>query len=261
MATPADDRDELAQALYTALRTRSPIEPPTDRHDLTLSNAYDVQKRLVERRRADGAEPVGHKIGLTSEGIQSQLGVDEPDYGTLLDAMFVEDGVVSRAALIEPRIEPEIGFLIAEPLTPPVTATDVLAATDGVIPVLEVVDSRVRDWEIRIEDTIADNASSGVYLTGEAVTSIADVDLSLEGVKLYRNGELLETGLGADVLGHPAEAVSWLANKLGEYDRSLEPGHLVLSGSMTPAVDLRADDVVSAEFTRVGTVRARVVGG
>jgi 2-keto-4-pentenoate hydratase len=257
MAVSDDTREELADALYEALRTQEPIDRLTAEHDLTMADAYDVQTRFIDRRLDDGAEIVGHKIGLTSDGIQEQLGVDEPDYGRLLDTMFVEGREIPGEDLIAPRIEPEIGFIMEEPLDPPVTYLDVLDATGSVLPVVEVIDSRVRDWDIRIEDTIADNASSALYVAGEQ-TSLADTDLSLEGVKLYKNGTLESSGVGAAVLDHPARSVAWLANTLSDLDERIEAGHVVLSGSLTPAVDLAPGDVVSVEFTSIGTVNARL---
>ena len=258
MPVAADTLAELAASLYDALRSGSPIDRLTADHDLTTADAYDVQTRFVDRRLADGADVVGHKVGLTSDGIQEQLGVEEPDFGRLLDTMFVDGRVVPGDELIQPRIEPEIGFVLAEPLDPPVTYLDVLNATGSVLPVVEVIDSRVRDWDIRIEDTIADNASSALFLTGERTTVPDDHDLSLEGVKLYRNGELESSGVGAAVLDHPARSVAWLANTLADLNERLEAGHLVLSGSLTPAVDLAPGDVISVEFTSIGTVNARL---
>jgi 2-keto-4-pentenoate hydratase len=257
MPVPAETRDELAGDLYEAWQDAEPIDRLTADHDLTIEDAYDVQRRFVDRRLADGAAVVGHKIGLTSAGIQDQLGVDQPDFGRLLDTMAVEGPRVPTADLIAPRVEPEIGFLIDEPLEPPVTALDVLIATHAVLPVLEIIDSRVRDWDIRIEDTIADNASSARYLTGGEIRAVGGSDLSLEGVKLYRNGELADSGVGAAVLDHPARAVAWLAETLDELGERLEAGHLVLSGSMTPATDVASGDVVTAEFTSLGSVTAR----
>lgn len=257
MPVDGETRDDLAAALYTALRDGDPIDRITASHDLTVAEAYDIQTRLIDHRLDDGAAIVGHKIGLTSEGIQEQLGVDQPDYGRLLDTMRVENRVVPVDDLIEPRIEPEIGFLIGERLSPPVTTLEVLAATEGVVPVLEVIDSRIRDWDIRLTDTIADNASAGLYLAGDMLHPAAGTDLSLEGVKLSRNGTLESSGIGAAVLDHPARAVAWLGNTQADLDETLEPGHLVLSGSMTPAIDLRPGDVVTAEFATIGSLTAR----
>lgn len=258
MSVDDQTREDLAESLFTALREREPIDRLTETHDLTIEDAYDVQSRLIDRRLAEGASVVGHKVGLTSEGIQEQLGVDEPDFGRLLDTMFVSGREIPVDELISPRVEPEIGFLLGESLEPPVTYLDVLDATRGVTPVIEVIDSRVRDWDIRIQDTVADNASSALYLAGEEVTPLDGLDLSLEGVKLYKNGTLESSGVGAAVLDHPARSVAWLANTLADLDERLEAGHLVLSGSVTPAVDVEEGDVLTAEFTSVGSLTARL---
>ncbi|WP_254822933.1 2-keto-4-pentenoate hydratase [Haloglomus halophilum] len=252
-----DTRDELAASLYEAHETSEPIAPLTDGRSLTKADAYDIQSKFVDRRLADGATVTGHKVGLTSDGIQEQLGVDEPDFGRLLDTMFV-DGSVPFEELIQPRVEPEIGFVMGEALDPPVTYLDVLRATRAVVPVLEVIDSRVRDWDIGIQDTIADNASSAMYLAGEQTNAVDGLDLSLEGVKVHRNGAYQDGGVGAAVLGHPARAVAWLANTLADLGERLEPGQLVLSGSFIPAIDLHPGDTLTVEFTSLGTVTARV---
>lgn len=260
MPVDADVREELAESLYEAHESAEPIGRLTATHDLTVADAYDVQSRFVDRRLEDGASVTGHKVGLTSDGIQEQLGVDEPDFGRLLDTMFVEGQTIPADDLIAPRVEPELGFLIGEPLEPPLTYLDVLNATRSVVPVLEVIDSRVRDWDIRLPDTVADNASSALYLTGEELSPADATNLSLEGVKLYRNGGLTASGVGAAVLDHPARAVAWLANTLADFDQRLDVGHLVLSGSLTPAVDIEPGDTLTAEFTTVGSLTAHVDG-
>lgn len=258
MSVPEETRDELASALFAALRDAEPIDRPSATHDLTIEDAYEIQSRLIDRRIDGGATVVGHKVGLTSQAIQDQLGVDQPDFGRLLDTMFVEGREIPADELIAPRVEPEIGLLVGERLDPPVDYLDVLSATRAVVPVLEVIDSRVRDWDIGIQDTIADNASSALYLTGESLASGDGRDLSLEGVKFFRNGVLEASGVGAAVLDHPARSVAWLANTLADLGESLDAGHVVLSGSLTPAIDVEAGDVVTAEFTSIGSLTARV---
>jgi 2-keto-4-pentenoate hydratase len=258
MTVTEQTRDDLAESLYTALREGDPIDQLTATHDLTIEDAYDIQTRFVERRIDDGATVVGHKVGLTSDAIQNQLGVNEPDFGRVLDTMFVNGRTIPADELIAPRVEPEIGFLIEEELEPPVNYLDILNATRGVLPVFEVIDSRIRNWDINIQDTIADDASSALYLTGESITSIDGIDLSLEGIKLYRNGVLEASGVGAAVLEHPARAVAWLVNTLADLDEQLLAGQIVLSGSCTPAVDLNRGDVLTAEFSSIGSLTARV---
>lgn len=258
MPVTEQTRDNLAESLYTALQDGDPIDQLTATHDLTIEDAYDIQTRFIDRRINDGATVVGHKVGLTSEAIQNQLGVNEPDFGRVLDTMFIDGQTIPANELIAPRVEPEIGFLIEDGIEPPVNYLDVLNATQGVLPVFEVIDSRIQNWDIEIEDTIADDASSALYLTGESISSVDGIDLSLESVKLYRNGVLEASGMGAAVLEHPARAVAWLANTLADLDEQLQASHIVLSGSCTPAVDLNSGDVLTAEFSSIGSLTARV---
>jgi 2-oxopent-4-enoate hydratase len=245
--------DSLAAELDEALQTGTPIAPITDRHDVSIEDAYEIQDAFVEKRIERGQSIVGHKIGLTNEGIQDQLGVTEPDFGRVLDGMVVSDRHIPAEDLIAPRIEPEIGFVLDEELEPPVNPLDVLSATRAVLPVAEVIDSRVADWNIQIEDTIADNASSALIVPGESLSAETDIDLSMEGVKLFKNGILESAGIGANVLEHPSKAVAWLANTIGQMGDSLEAGELVLSGSFVPATDIEPGDVIELRFTTLGS--------
>lgn len=247
-------RESLAQDLYNALDTAKPIDRLTAQYDLTIEDAYRIQDHFLTERLTAENQIVGHKIGLTSDGIQSQLGVSEPDFGRLLSDMHVEAPTINTESLINPRIEPEIGFLLEESLEAPVTYFDVLDATASVFPVFEIIDSRIADWDIRIQDTIADNASAGLFTTGEVLTDPSGIDLSFEGVKLWKNGQVEASGIGEHVLGHPAKAVAWLANTLDAMGDSVEANEIILSGSFTPAVDISSGDVLTAEFSRIGSV-------
>ncbi|MDQ2052210.1 2-oxopent-4-enoate hydratase [Natronolimnohabitans sp. A-GB9] len=260
MSVDETTRDKLAASLYEAQQTGEPIGRLTLEHDLSIEDAYDVQSRLIDFHVEKGATIVGHKVGLTSEAIQEQLGVDEPDFGRLLDTMFVDGRTVPVGELVEPRVEPEVGFILDEALEAPVTYLDVLSTTRSIVPVIEVIDSRVTDWDIQIQDTIADNASSALYVTGDQTNNVEDIDLSLEGVKLYRNGTLESSGVGAAVLGHPARAVAWLVNTLDDLDEQLKQGELILSGSFTPAIDISEGDVITTEFGSIGSVTFRADG-
>ncbi len=251
-------RDQIAADLYEALQAGDPIDRLTAAHEFSIQDAYGIQDRFIERRLTGANRVVGHKIGLTSEGIQEQLNVSEPDFGRLLTDMFVSEHAVPAGELISPRIEPEIGFRLDRSLEPPVTYLDVLEATRSVFPVLEIIDSRIADWDIRIQDTIADNASAGLFVTGEALHDPRDRDLSFEGVKLWKNGRLDARGIGANVLDHPARAVAWLANTLEEMGDTLEAGEIVLSGSFTPASDIATGDVITAEFSSIGSITVRL---
>jgi 2-keto-4-pentenoate hydratase len=188
--------------------------------------------------------------------MQQMMGVDEPDYGHLLDDMFVLEGsAIPAADFCDPRVEVEVAFVLGKGLTGPgVSAADVLRATDFVLPAIEVIDSRIRDWKIGLADTIADNASSARVVLGGHPTSLNDVDPRTIGAVLRKNGEVVETGAAGAVLGNPVTAVAWLANKVHSFGVTLEPGHVIMPGSCTRAVDVNAGDVIRADFDYLGYV-------
>lgn len=252
----------IAAELQEAERDRRPVDPPAGRYPhLRPDDAYAIARVNIDRRLAAGARIVGHKIGLTSPAMQEMLGVHEPDYGHLLDDMVVPDGgTVSVARFCEPRVEPEIAFrLSAELRGPGVEAADVLAATDAVAPALEIIDSRVADWRITWWDTVADNASSGAFVVGPWRPLGEAGDLESLDVELYLDDVVVETGSSSAVLGHPAVAVAWLANALAGHGSGLEAGSIVLSGSCTRAVDVRAGSRVRGVVTGLGSVSATFV--
>ena len=254
--------EDLAAELLQAWEKRVPVDPLTERFpSLTVAQAYEIQLALVRRRLAGGRRVVGKKIGLTSKAMQDLLGVHEPDYGHLLDDMVVPNGeAIAVSRLLQPRCEGEIAFLLKRDLAGPgVTVADVLAATEAVMPALEIVDSRVRDWRIKIQDTVADNASSALLVLGDRLTPVQGLDLRLVGMVLEKNGQVMSTGAGAAVLGHPAAAVAWLANKLGEFGVALKAGEVVLSGALTAALPIAAGDAFRAEFDRLGSAAVRFV--
>lgn len=213
----------------------------------------------MAERVAAGARIVGHKVGLTSLAMQQQLGVDQPDFGHLLDDMMHPEGQpVPIGRFIAPKVEPEIAFLLARPLSGPgVTVPAALAAVGAVLPAVEIIDSRIVDWRITLADTIADNASSGGVVVGSRPIPIENLDLRLLGCVMQHNGAPAGVGAGAAVLGSPINALVWLANVLGERGVGLEEGHVVLPGSMTVAVAVEAGDVVTAEFGGLGTLTIR----
>jgi 2-keto-4-pentenoate hydratase len=223
-----------------------------------LDDAYAVQRELRVLDLSDGARLVGHKIGATSEAIRRMFGVDHPDFGYLTDRMTLPDGArVPYAGLIAPLVEGEIAFRLGTPLSGrTVTAEDVLAATSEVVPVLEVLDSRIADWAINLVDTVADNASAAVAVLGTPVNP-AGVDLAREEMTLTVDGQVY-TARGSAVLGHPAEAVAWLARVLSTYDESLSAGDLVLAGAWTEAVKLAPGMTAEATFSSLGTVTLTV---
>lgn len=253
----------IAEALRDAERRAVPIEPLAAQYAMTVDQGYRIQELAIEQRVARGEQVTGMKIGLTSAVMQRQLGVHEPDYGHLLNAMEYPDGAeIAIDRLIAPRVEGEIAFHLACDLTGPgVTAADVMGATDTVFPALEVIDSRIRDWRITQADTIADNASAAAFVLGRPGRSPVGLDLTTVGLVLKQNDVVVETGVGAAVLGNPAFAVAWLANRLAAYGQSLRSGQVVLSGSLVAAVPVHAGDVVEAALGGLGRVRCAFMAG
>ncbi|UGS38234.1 2-keto-4-pentenoate hydratase [Capillimicrobium parvum] len=253
------DVDAYARALDEARTARRPIAPLTDaRPDLSVANAYAIAERLVALRcQTQNARVVGHKVGLTSIAVQRQLGVDQPDFGVLLDVMQLDDGgVVSARDYIAPRVEPEIAFHLGSSLAGPgVTVEAVRAATAAVQPAIELVDSRVADWRIRLADTVADQASAAGFVLGGRRVGLDEVDVTAIDVELRRDGEAMQRGTTAEVLGDPCAAVAWLANTLADIGRTLRPGDIVLSGACTPMVDAAPGVTFSARFGDLGEVR------
>lgn len=250
-------RHRSAQALRRAEAAAFPVEPLSRTYPaLDVTDAYDVQLRNINARFGDGARLVGHKVGLTSAAMQELLGVDEPDFGHLLDEMVVADGAsVVTAGLCAPRVEPEICFRLARTLRgPAVTVEDVLAATEAVAPALEIVDSRIKDWQITLEDTVADNASSAAVVHGPWAPLADGLDLAAVSVDLFVDGQSIARGDGGAVLGHPAAAVAWLANTLARFGTALKPGQIVLPGAMTTAPFVTAGQRFEAHFGSLGTV-------
>ncbi len=248
---------ESAVLLDSAERNRIPVAPLSETYPtLTPGQAYAIQSAWLELKRMEGGQLVGRKIGLTSKPMQEQLGVNEPDYGFILDTMVVPSGsVLPRAAFLLPRIEPEIAFWLAEDLSGPgVTAEQVLAATQGVSAALELVDSRIENWRIKLVDTIADNASSARLIVSKQRLSPQELDLASEGVELWCDDELVGSGTGAAVLGHPAIAAAWLVNKLAEFGVSLLKGQVVLPGAMCASVSVTAGKTYRAVYPKLGEV-------
>lgn len=250
----------LGDELHHALENRSPVEPLTSRFpDLTIEEAYRIQQHMIRHRLRRGETVIGKKVGVTSKAVQTMLGVDQPDFGHLLSGMVYNVGeAIPIDTLIQPRAEGEIAFVLKRDLRGPgVTAADVLRATEGVMPCFEIVDSRIRDWKIRIQDTVADNASCGVFVLGDRMVDPRSVDLALCGMVLEKNGEVAATGAGAAALGHPANAVAWLANTLGRLGIGLQAGEVVLSGSLAALVPVEAGDSLSMAIGGVGACSIR----
>lgn len=257
MTSPGD----RAAALYTAFRDRAPIAPFTDdQPDMSVAEAYEVQRAYVDLLLADGGgQVIGYKLGLTSEPMQQMMGVHEPDYGPVLSHMVFEDAAtVDLSAYIQPRVEAEIALVLDRDLAGPnLTAVDVLAATRGAVAAIEMVDSRIVDWKIKLADTISDLASSAATILSPDVVPIEGWDPRLVGMVVSLNDEIVDTGAGAAALGSPLEAVAWLANTLAGYGESLQAGWFVMTGALHRAFPIQAGDVVRAEFGRLGTVTVR----
>jgi 2-keto-4-pentenoate hydratase len=251
------DLDAAAAALWAAQEERRPIDPLTHTYPgIDVEDAYSIQLRNISRRLDCGDRVKGHKVGLSAKAMQQMLGVDEPDYGHLLESMFLfEADIVPVNRFLQPRVEIEVAFVLGRPLVGPgVTVADVVRATEFVLPSIEIVDSRVVDWRIKLPDTIADNASSGAVVLGGNPTRLVDLDVRLIGATLRRNGELRETGASGAVLGNPAVAVAWLANKVAAFGVGLEPGHVIMPGSCTRMIPVGPGEQVWAEFDRLGHV-------
>lgn len=250
----------LAHELLTAETTRKPIKPITERYPtLTSEDSYAIQLEIVKAKQELGQAIVGKKIGLTSKAMQQALGVYEPDYGHVMNSLVVSDcDRIQMEELIQPKLEAEIAFVLKDDLTgPDVNVARVLKATEGIMAAIEVIDSRIENWRIRIQDTIADNASIGRVVLGGRLVSVEDLDLRLQGMVLRKNGEIVSCGSSAAVLGNPAQAVAWLANKISHFGLRLNAGEFVMSGSLVAAIDVRTDDEVTAEFDELGSVTTR----
>ncbi|WP_028603204.1 2-oxopent-4-enoate hydratase [Ottowia thiooxydans] len=252
--------NQLGDELYEALKACRTLEPLTNRHpDISIDDAYAIQQRMMKRRLDAGEKVVGKKIGVTSKAVMNMLGVYQPDFGWLTDGMVYNEGeAIEASTLIQPKAEGEIAFVLKRTLKGPgVTAADVLAATEGVMACFEIVDSRIQDWKIKIQDTVADNASCGVFVLGDRLVDVRDVDLATCGMVLEKNGEIVATGAGAAALGHPANAVAWLANTLGAHGIALEAGEVVLSGSLAIMVPVKAGDNLRVSIGGIGSCSVR----
>ncbi len=255
---------ELSEYLINAEKIRKGVQPLTEIDPkLSVEEAYQIQLETVQRKLNQGQIVVGKKIGLTSVAMQNLLGVNEPDYGHLFNEMEVEvGGDIPFNRVMQPKVEAEIAFVLKEDLFgPSITAEDVLRATDYVVPALEIVDSRILNWKIKLADTIADNASSGLFVLGKIPVDVQNLKLAEVKMSFYKNGELMNTGIGSDVLGHPANCVAWLANKLSQFGTSLKAGEIILSGALSAAIDAKPGDEFTATFDALGEVYVRFIEG
>lgn len=250
----------IAQKLYEAERSCTQMEAPTkDFPELKTEDAYEIQLLNIKRKVEEGEKVIGMKVGLTSKAMQNLLNVNEPDYGHLTDKMLLLEGeVCSFDELIQPKVEGELAFCLKKGLKGPgVTIADVYNATDWVVPAIEIVDSRIRDWKIKLSDTIADNGSSARFVLGSKMTPITKVDMRLTGMTLEKNGELVNSGTCAEVLGNPAAAVAWLANKLSAFDIELKEGSIVMAGALTAAQVVERGDSFTVNFYGMGSLTVK----
>ncbi len=257
MALSKETIERLGDELFSALRAREMLRPLTEREPaIDIDDAYRISLRMLERRTAEGERVVGKKIGVTSKPVQDMLGVHQPDFGFLTDTMHVDNGAVvslSAAKLIQPRAEGEIAFVLKKDLRGPgVTEDQVIDATDYVSPCFEIVDSRIRDWKIKIQDTVADNASCGVFVLGPDRVDPRTLDLAAVKMDILKNGEHIAAGLGSAVQGHPATAVAWLANTLGRFGIPFLAGEIILSGSLAPLLPITPGDRFEMTLDGIG---------
>ena len=253
------DIQKAATALMEAESEKKPIAPFTSStEEISVDEAYQIQLHQIHHKVNKGAVIVGKKIGLTSKAMQDMLNVNQPDYGHLLNDMIYEEGEpISLTQFIQPKIEFEIAFVLKKDLKGPgVTLNDVIDATDYIVPALEVIDSRISDWQIKFEDTVADNGSSAGAIIGKTTAKIDGLDLAGIHMNVYRNNEFLDSAVSAAVMGNPAEAVAWLANALGNYGISLYAGEVILAGALSKAIVIEDGDTFTAEFDHIGSVSA-----
>jgi 2-keto-4-pentenoate hydratase len=255
--------ERIADKIFEAHRSGNPCAPVRELLPAgALDQAYAAQEINTKRWLDAGRRLVGRKIGLTSVAVQKQLGVDQPDYGMLFDDMCIPDGwEIDRRRLIQPKVEAEVAFVLGRDLDEErITIADVLRAVDFVLPAIEIVDSRIAEWKIGIIDTIADNASSGLYVLGGSPRKLDGLDLRMAGMTMESAGEPISVGAGAACLGDPLSAVWWLARTMARVGRPLKAGDTVLSGALGPMVPVKWGDVVEARVAGLGSVRAAFAG-
>jgi 2-oxopent-4-enoate/cis-2-oxohex-4-enoate hydratase len=269
MAIATSEIKRLGDELYDALVGNYTVPNLRDRiPGITIDDSYAIQSHMIERRVAAGETIVGKKIGVTSAPVQQMLGVYEPDFGQLLSGMVYRNGdTISLDSMIAPRAEGEIGFVLKHDLVGPgITPIDVLRATDYVVPCFEIVDSRIANWDIKIVDTVADNASCGVYVLGDKPMDPFEVDLAMVGMTIMvsepsgAEPELFSTGVGAAVQGSPVNSVAWLANTLGRLGIPFRAGETILSGSLTTMAWVKSPQTITCEFGDLGSCTINFTG-
>lgn len=255
MSLKSVDIKRLGDELFRAQRDARMIAPLTDTYtSMTIADGYKIQQQLIARRLDAGEHIIGKKVGVTSQAVMAMLKVDQPDFGQLTDRMVVNQGdSIDISTMIQPKVEGEIAFVLKHDLSGPgVTVPDVLRATEGIMACLEIVDSRIQDWKIKIQDTVADNASCGLFAISDRMVSPSDLDFYTMGMVLEKNGRIVGMGTGAATMGSPVVAIAWLANTLGELGISLKAGEIILSGALSGMVPVGSGDVVQMSLANVG---------
>lgn len=254
---------QCGDELYNAMSQRRTLSPLTERFpNITMDDAYKISLQMLERRVSAGERIIGKKIGVTSRAVQNMLNVHQPDFGYLTHKMAFSEGqeMPISQQLIQPKAEGEIAFILKKDLMGPgITNADVLAATDCVIPCFEVVDSRIENWQIKIQDTVADNASCGLFILGDQAVDPRKIDLSTCGMVVEKNGEIISTGAGAAALGSPVNCVTWLANTLGQFGIPLCAGEVILSGSLVPLEQVKVGDFMRVSIGGIGSASVRFI--
>lgn len=249
------DIESHVDLLYRAFQEKELVDPLTESDDLSVEDAYAIQQGVIDRILGDDGNTAGYKLGLVSGAKQAQLGIDEPIFCPVPQDLLIEPPRLDLDDCIKPRLEAEIGLVLEDTLKPPVTSTEVIASTKRVVPVIEIIESRYKDWNIpTAEDVIADITSCRRVFLGDRVRDIGQVDLAMEGITLTHNGELVETGIGADIMGNPAAGVAWLAERLAQRGDQLSAGDLVMTGGITAAVDIEPGDIFNVQFGTLGSI-------
>jgi len=249
---------EIADRLYQAERNNEPIVQITKTNSqLTLDDAYAIQLINLKKRLEEGKKITGKKIGLTSKAMQESLGVDTPDFGILYDSMEIQNNTVKKGQILQPRVEGELAFVLKKDLKDKATLEDVYDATDYVVPAMEIVGSRIKDWKLTLIDTVADNASCGMYLLSDLKIDPKETDLKEIEMSLYKNGELINSGKGSAVLDDPANAVLWLAQSLGQYGVTLNKGDVILAGALSAAIPAEPGDEFACDYGNFGNLKVR----
>lgn len=245
----------IAKKLYEAEDTKVPIEPITMQYNnLSIDDAYEIQSINVKKKLTEKLIITGKKIGLTSKAMQESLGVNSPDFGILFDDMEIKNNLIKKGSILQPRVEGELAFILKNEIKETSTIEEVYNCTEYVVPAIEVVGSRIKDWKLTIVDTIADNASCGMYLLSDKKINPKDIDLKKIEMTLIKNGKAINSGKGSEVLGDPANAVLWLAKSLGQYGVKLNAGDIILSGALSAAIQANSGDKFICDYGDYGKV-------